>query len=579
MTHNHRPPRARRRRRRRGVPALIVGTSSGVTVAAVDLGASSGASCRPGRRRRRRGRRAGGGAPLRQRPGAGCPTACTGTCWGCSPRCSSACGSPRPRARLGGHRLQGGRLRPAARRAAARRAVHLPRLPDGARCGRGPRPGGREELLRPQRPAAPRLQHLFQLATEGPLLEVADTALLVPDLLGHWLGGVRVAERTNASTTGLLGLADGEWDNALCTRLGLPAGVLPPLVDRARGSVPCWATSGPRRASRTRSTWSPSAPTTPPPRWAGTPFGGGAGVPLAGDVGPGRRRDHRPAPLEAARAANLDPRAGRPTAPSGCCATSWAPGSSRGLLDSWRRAGRESTSPTCSARRPPCPSGSPPTCRPSTSTTRRSPPPRHAGAVAAWLTARGERVADERARPCGLVCGGSPRRTPGCWGTWRGLTGRDVPVVHVVGGGARNALVCDLLAARAGVPVVAGARRGDRDRQRAGPGAGARRLRARRRPGDDAGRRPRDGAAAHPPPARPVGRALPGAMTRPAGRGGRLDATTSTCCACTPTGAPPRRSRGACTCPSARCGGLRSICDVLDVGRSSRPSCSPPATT
>jgi rhamnulokinase len=33
--------------------------------------------------------------------------------------------------------------------------------------------------------------------------EVADTALLVPDLVGYWLTGRAVTERTNASTTGL----------------------------------------------------------------------------------------------------------------------------------------------------------------------------------------------------------------------------------------------------------------------------------------------------------------------------------------------------------------------------------------
>jgi len=80
------------------------------------------------------------------------------------------------------------------------------------------------------------LQHLpfttvFQLATEGPLLGLADRMLLVPDLLAHWLTGADVAERTNASTTGLLDACTREWDAALAGELGLPAGILPPLVD------------------------------------------------------------------------------------------------------------------------------------------------------------------------------------------------------------------------------------------------------------------------------------------------------------------------------------------------------------
>jgi len=59
----------------------------------------------------------------------------------------------------------------------------------------------------------------------------ADTALLIPDLIAFLLTGVRAAERTNASTTGLLGVGDGEWDVDLATRIGIPTRVLPPLLD------------------------------------------------------------------------------------------------------------------------------------------------------------------------------------------------------------------------------------------------------------------------------------------------------------------------------------------------------------
>jgi rhamnulokinase len=73
---------------------------------------------------------------------------------------------------------------------------------------------------------------MFQLAAdkvEG-LLGLADTALLVPDLIGYWLTGVMSTERTNASTTGLLGI-DGRWDDELESLLGLPRGLFPALSE------------------------------------------------------------------------------------------------------------------------------------------------------------------------------------------------------------------------------------------------------------------------------------------------------------------------------------------------------------
>lgn len=80
------------------------------------------------------------------------------------------------------------------------------------------------------------LQHLafntvFQLATEGDALPFADRLLLIPDLLNFWLTGNAYAERSNASTTGLLRAETKEWDRDLAARLDIPAAILPPLID------------------------------------------------------------------------------------------------------------------------------------------------------------------------------------------------------------------------------------------------------------------------------------------------------------------------------------------------------------
>jgi rhamnulokinase len=82
------------------------------------------------------------------------------------------------------------------------------------------------------------LQHLpfntlFQLTSDAAAgtLITAESFLLVPDLLNFWLTGVQLAERTNASTTGLLDPVTREWDDELIGRLGLPRTLFPELVD------------------------------------------------------------------------------------------------------------------------------------------------------------------------------------------------------------------------------------------------------------------------------------------------------------------------------------------------------------
>lgn len=71
---------------------------------------------------------------------------------------------------------------------------------------------------------------LYQLAADAALAE-AGRLLLVPDLIGYWLTGRDVTERTNASTTGLVDVRSGQWDEELIETLGLPRGLFGPLVD------------------------------------------------------------------------------------------------------------------------------------------------------------------------------------------------------------------------------------------------------------------------------------------------------------------------------------------------------------
>ena len=87
---------------------------------------------------------------------------------------------------------------------------------------------------------------IYQLAAARgtPAFEAARTMLLIPDLMGYWLSGVRVAEATNASTTALLDVRRRTWDidlieslafsPALFASLGAPGEVIGPLRDDVR---------------------------------------------------------------------------------------------------------------------------------------------------------------------------------------------------------------------------------------------------------------------------------------------------------------------------------------------------------
>jgi rhamnulokinase len=80
-----------------------------------------------------------------------------------------------------------------------------------------------------------RINTLYQLlAMEGsPLLEAADSLLLIPDLMNYWLTGERSCEFTNATTTQLYDRETGEWAWDLIERMGLPARLFPEVVPPA----------------------------------------------------------------------------------------------------------------------------------------------------------------------------------------------------------------------------------------------------------------------------------------------------------------------------------------------------------
>lgn len=72
---------------------------------------------------------------------------------------------------------------------------------------------------------------IYQLAAEqrGPWWEKAAHVVLVPDLIAFHLTGELRTEATNASTTGLVDVRTGDWSGVLLERVDVPPAMLPPI--------------------------------------------------------------------------------------------------------------------------------------------------------------------------------------------------------------------------------------------------------------------------------------------------------------------------------------------------------------
>jgi rhamnulokinase len=78
---------------------------------------------------------------------------------------------------------------------------------------------------------------IYQLAVdqEAGVINSTTRMLMLPDLLGFWLTGEQIGERTNASTTGLLDVSTGSWNATLIDKLSLPRSLFPSLIDPGSG--------------------------------------------------------------------------------------------------------------------------------------------------------------------------------------------------------------------------------------------------------------------------------------------------------------------------------------------------------
>lgn len=79
------------------------------------------------------------------------------------------------------------------------------------------------------------LNTLFQLYAmrDSPVLDIADTLLMMPDLFNYWLTGEKLGEFTIATTTQFYNSRHRTWATELLGRLGLPWHMLPRIIPPA----------------------------------------------------------------------------------------------------------------------------------------------------------------------------------------------------------------------------------------------------------------------------------------------------------------------------------------------------------
>ena len=73
-------------------------------------------------------------------------------------------------------------------------------------------------------------QLLSMVVHKSPLLEVAETFVMIPDLFNFWLTGQKVCEFTDATTTQFYDPRRNSWSEEICTALSVPSEILPEVV-------------------------------------------------------------------------------------------------------------------------------------------------------------------------------------------------------------------------------------------------------------------------------------------------------------------------------------------------------------
>ncbi|MGW5241489.1 rhamnulokinase [Monashia sp. NPDC004114] len=297
---------------------------------------------------------------------------------------------------------------------------------------------------------------VYQLAAD-PWVALADHVLLVPDLVAWWLTGRMAAERTNASTTGLLDPRSGAWDRDLADRIGLPGRLLPDVVDPG-------TTIGVLTDGVAGETGLPGVSVVAvgshdtASAVVGVPLEGEASAYLSlGTWGLVGVETDQPVITDAARAANFTNEGGvdgRTRFLTNVMGT-WILSET---LRAWDRedglpAGGNDLTGLLAAAASVAPSSVPVV---DVQDPRFLPPGDMGERIATWCIDHDVPPPTSRPAVVRTILESLAEAYARAVDTAAGLTGRRVDTIHVVGGGSQNALLCQALADRSGCTVVAG---------------------------------------------------------------------------------------------------------------------------
>lgn len=280
-----------------------------------------------------------------------------------------------------------------------------------------------------------------------------DKVLLTPDLMSYWLCGRQVAEVTIASTTGLLDVASRTWSTEVCRHLseryGIPVPrILPELVEPGTvlGTSRDGLFSAPVKVIAVGSHDTASAVASIPARSTDFAFISSGTWSLVG------LELEAPVLTEASRSADF-------TNELGIDGTVRYLKNVMGLwvlsecIRAWNASGRDVELLPLLAAAAEQPGLA---CVVDINDERLLPPGDMPGRLLAIARETGQDLQDSPAAVCrcildSLVLAYRKNIQQAC-----SLAGREVTVVHIVGGGCQNTLLCQLTAEATGLPVVAG---------------------------------------------------------------------------------------------------------------------------